>query len=205
MLDERQYEDLARSLDGEDVSLTAEQSAARDEIAGAEDALAAALDVRMPAGVLGRVRARMEAASQPAASERELLLGQTGGRRVIRIGPWLRAAGALAAAAVIVLAAVVGWRVMFNTPAANNNVVETPTATPAPNPDQLALLTLPAPIPEDKTLGLLAREMDEVAGEMLTPPVPAPIDVEIEVIQHGVDDLRLGAPLGGPAEMPGPE
>ncbi len=57
-----QYEQVARFLDGEDVSLDADTLALTDEIRGLEAAVAGHLDTEAPASVIGRAQRRLRTA-----------------------------------------------------------------------------------------------------------------------------------------------
>jgi anti-sigma-K factor RskA len=86
----KDYEAVARWLDGEAVELTAEQRALGAEIAAGEAAVGVALDAPVPPGALHRAAARL-AGARPA------------GRRSAVVWRWVGAAAA-AAAAVVFLA-----------------------------------------------------------------------------------------------------
>ena len=62
----RDYELIARRLDGESVELTSEQEALAEEIAADAAAVAPALDVAVPPGMLHRVAARVGPATAAA-------------------------------------------------------------------------------------------------------------------------------------------
>jgi len=91
ILDERQFEQMARWLDGEEVHLTDEQREALSDLRRDEAHFSEMLDVSVPAGAMDRAKQRMRA---------ELAHPH---RRTIRVAAWV--GGALAAAAAIVLAA----------------------------------------------------------------------------------------------------
>ena len=90
----KDYELIARMLDGEEVDLTEAQQALADEIAADTEAVGRALDVQLPGGTLHRINASIRQ-------------GHTG-RRPARL--WFRWAGAAAAvAAAVIVAAVLFW------------------------------------------------------------------------------------------------
>ena len=81
-LDEKQYERVARRLDGEEISLTAEEQALVEELGLLEAELGTSLDTGLPAPVASRLGGRLDRALHPG--------------RGVRL--WLRPGGMLAAA-----------------------------------------------------------------------------------------------------------
>ena len=100
-LDEKQYERVARRLDGEEISLTAEEQALVEELGLLEAELGTGLDMALPAGVASRLGGRLDSALHPG--------------RGVRL--WFRPAGMLAAAAAVLLAVGAGlWSLLPGEP-----------------------------------------------------------------------------------------
>lgn len=89
---DKDYELIARRMDGSEIDLTESQKALAEEISADAEAVGRALDVRLPGGVLHRVGARIR---QNRGTERKQ---QTS---------WLRRAGIAAAVAAAVIVAAV--------------------------------------------------------------------------------------------------
>jgi len=211
MLNERQYENVARRLDGENVSLEAVEASAREQIAGDEKAVGAMLNVAMALGAMDRVRRRMLAelgaatampqlqvksrlniaGRMPAPqSERDMLIGRKP-RRVIHLGRWLSVGAAIAAS--LALAIVITWSY------SNNQGGNGPVAMhPIEKPLVADALTGPRQV-SDPDLDVFARQVDDVARELLTPPIPAMVDAKMDATQQELNDLM--APPGGPSDL----
>ena len=172
-LTERQYERIARRLDGEAVELDADERAVADEMHSLEAMLGGALDVEVPRAALQRAERRVSA---EFARPRPRL-------RVLRF-----AAGAVAAAAMVMIAV---WAAFGPT--------ERPTPTPA-DLDAIVLsedLLQPPEDAPDAELALLASELSKLETEILfAPPAPGE-DVELKAMEREVDEFWLEDPPAG--------
>lgn len=166
-LDERQYERIARWLDGEAVELTAAERHAADEIAGLEEGVGAAMNVQTPLAAMERARMRMRAA---AATPRY---------RLLRIGTY--AAAAAAAVLFITTALPTGTP---NKPAMVGGVA----SGEVPLDVWVQSMNPPA---DSVAITLVAEQADSLAADMAAAkPMPA-VDRGIESLQQDIKDMWL--------------
>lgn len=171
---ERQYERIARRLDGEDVALSAEELAAAEDIRRGERFLAGRLDVSIPPEAMEHLRRRTSA---------ELARPR---RRTVKIGYV-----AAAAAAAAILIAVVSFRMMPHRP-------QSPLAISSDQAAEAdALLWASEP---DPAIDMLARELDELEAEILVSLPPAQVDMELEAIGQDIEEFWLDDPSAEPLE-----
>jgi hypothetical protein len=180
MLNERQYERVARWLDGEDVELAPDECAAAEEIRRHEAALAAVLDASPPAETRRRAHRRLVAAlAHP------------------RIGWWRVAAAAAAAAAAALI--VIAFTRKPPEPQPTPTVVKPTEGLHDEEPIE-ALLGLSA---EDE-IDLLTTELVELTADIAAAEGPAgragDIDLQIEVLEKELEEFYLYDTLDRPAE-----
>jgi hypothetical protein len=180
MLNERQYERVARWLDGEDVELAPLERAAAEEIRRDEAAIAIALDAFPPTETRRRAHRRLAAAlAHP------------------RIGWWRVAAAAAAAAAAVLI--VVAFTRKAPQPQPTPTVVRPPERLHDEEPVE-ALIGLSA---EDE-IDLLTTDLVELTADIAAAEGPdgrgADIDVQIEVLEKELEEFYLYDMLDRPAE-----
>jgi len=166
-LTEEQYARVAGWLDGQDVKLSAEERAVAEEVRRGEGYLTAMLGVPARHEALDRAGRRLAA---------ELARPR---RRALRIG---RLAGAIAAAAAVVILAVTFLR---SPPA------ERPAA---PGADVYELAWdefISEPSAAEEELDLLARQIDEVEAEMSISFPPSTMDVYIDALRGEIEEFWL--------------
>lgn len=124
-------------------------------------------------GPVGLAMPPARGAARPSTATRIVALAWRSRR------PWFKAAASFAVAAAM-LAAVL--------------VLRWPTGLSGPqHGQQVASFAVPyGPVKpyrsyEDKQLDLVAADMDEVAAEMIAPPIPAALDVRMEAMHRAVD------------------
>lgn len=181
MPDDKQYELIARRLDGQPVALDARQQALADEIRRDERAIAGRLDVSMPPAVMPRVLAQLT-----RTLEAEAL--RTAGRPSPRIGRVLYAGGVLSAAAAVVLAVWAGFGLLN-------------TKAPLSKPGAVEMANLVAlPVDAERIdamaprVDLLASAMNGLAAEMMSSPAPAGMDAKISVAEQAILDFHNDSP-----------
>lgn len=204
---ERQYERLARWLDGESVELSVLEQAQARAIERQEQSSGAMLDVQAPQASLDRVRAKMMQALAQESDQAARL--QLVGKPIRRTWPRVWKIGvSLAAAAAIVLAVVIGWQMMLpGGPQVIQTAKNSPSGKNQNPPPRMAsvdvtLPLLPSEVPGDPKIELLAREIDETTAEFYAPVMPAPVDVRIDAIQNAVDEFWTEPPGAAPVSGP---
>jgi hypothetical protein len=166
MLDEEQYERIARWLDGQKLELTAAELAAAEDIRQTEAQVGPALKAPMPPAAVRRARQRMIAAmAQPP----------------LRL--WRVAAFAAASAAAAVLLATLVWR-------------QAPPPTPPGPTAQVAsadraLLAAMEAVAEDDEIDLVEQNLNEVAANIAVAAAPPRTDSQIERMEKDVEELYL--------------
>ena len=164
VLDERQYERIARHLDGEPVELTADEQAVAQEIRHGEAELAAMPQAQPPRRLMDRLRGQMLAAA-PAQPR----------QRVIRV--LLPAAAAVAAVIIAAVLWLAPWR-----------PGEAPRAA-AELPNMIA--TVYGSVDENIDLDVIADELEELEAGMVASLPAEPLDAEIETFQQSLEGFWL--------------
>lgn len=174
-LNERQYEDVGRWLDGEAVDLTAEQLAAAAEIRLGQAAVGRAMAVPAPRAAMDKARRR--ALAEMARPRRWALK--------------VRWAADVAAVAAVVVLAVAYWPQTKAPQAVGTAVLS------EPNNPSAAMWTETLEGPSDLKMALLSRGVDELEGdvELLRPPMVE--ETTIDDLQRQVDDIWLDASVPG--------
>jgi len=167
MLDEKQYERIARSLDGEDVELIGAERQAADEIRRAEAELSAAMDASATPARLRRARRRMI-----AALEHPRL-------RLRRIGTVAAVAAAAAAVLVLIL-----WQ-----PGAAPSPQPPVRVQAAPSFDSV-LAALEETAREDE-FDLIQYELDDLAAGAPSGAAWPALELRIEAIENDLWDFNL--------------
>lgn len=161
-LNERQYQRVARYLDGEPVQLSETERQLAEEIRQAERELAPKLEVQPPGETVERALRRITAALA---------------RRRRRVLPFI--APAVAAAAIVVaVAAMHLWPSGQAAPEVGAITLE-------------ALAEAYASEDEDIDLDLIARELDELEVSIVVPLPADPVEAEIDALQQELDAFWL--------------
>jgi hypothetical protein len=174
-LNERQYELIARYLDGEPVELRADEQAAAEELRCAGLAIGPMLGVRPPRVVMDRVRRRMLAD----------LARQS--HRTTRLG-WRAAAVAVAA---VLLAAASTWLVR-------------PQTGPQPSAERISTALLAERLPGEDTdidLDLIGTELSELEADLVVSLLARASDVEFDILQEKLDTFWFDDSGVWPREM----
>ena len=168
---EERYERIALWLDGQDVTLGDAERAAADEIRRDEAFVGAAADVRAPHSALDRASRRM--AAELARPTRRL-----------RIGRFVAAAGAVAAAIIVVTA------LLMRGPEPG-----TPQTPDPPLPSVAEVNTLIEEMEESIRPGmmvqLLAGDLELLGAEMLVTAEIGEMDLEINALENEIDSILL--------------
>jgi len=173
--DDRQYERVARWLDGESVELTEAERQLAAEIRAGEAALAGRLDVELPSAALVRTARRMSAAA--AGSGRSA---------------WWAAVGAAAAVAAALVVAVIIHQPTEQSAGLNLAAVQQ-TQVFVQSLDQSA---------QDTQLDVLANQMDELDAEIQYSLVILPgeqMDRRLDEMEQSINDFWPTDPW---AELP---
>jgi hypothetical protein len=179
-LDDRQLEQVARRLDGEEVPLDERQEKAAQAVRAEEARLADLLDAPPPRRTLARVEARVTA---------ELRRPR---RRVLRLAAG--GAGVAAAAAAAVLVAT------FTTEPPSTTVPPT-VARNEPVPLAVALEASEASV-EVPEMALLETEVGELRSELAASEAAVPeMDAELDYLQQRVEEFWLGEAEPEPLEL----
>ena len=165
-LNERQYERIARRLDGEQVELSAEEQAVAEEIRSGEGVVGQVMEVSVSPRALEQARRRM--AARPVRLR----------RRILRFS-YLSAA---AVAAILVLAVTLFW--------------QTPTKGPSEgNGFAAAQYVVPELTAQDVEIELLASEIDELAAELTLSDSFSGLDGSLDVIEEDIERFWLDESL----------
>jgi len=170
MLEQEQYERIARWLDGENVKLTPAEMQAAEEIRRDESRLSAMLQTAAPAASRDRARRRLvAAAARPRVT-------------------WWHAGAAAAAAAAVVLVALAVWKTR---PGPERIVQPPPAAQPAP--EQLDLHAYVALRSADETdeIDILTYECEDIAAEMAWAAVPSHLEFRIEALEESFEEIYI--------------
>lgn len=169
---EKQYERIARWLDGQEVTLNEAERIVADEIGRDERMLASAVPADAPREALGRACRRM--AAELARPTRRLWIGRF-------------AAAAAAAAAIIVVAAL-----LTTTPPLRDPL---PPKPPGPVMADVSIETLIEEMEESLRPGvvvqLLAGELEAIEADMLVTAEIGDMDLQINAIEDEFDDILL--------------
>ena len=162
---DRQYERVARFLDGDPIELTDQEREIAEELQGDEAALVGRLDAAPPLGTMGRARRRMQA---------ELARPRW---RAFRYAP--RAAVAAAVVAAIFALVWVG--------------IESRSPTPSEGPTlEGNLFAEVYSRPEnDVELDLIAEEVTALETEMLTSSPESPLVTELDTLERSLETFWL--------------
>lgn len=170
-LDEKQYERIALSLDGENVELRADEQACADDVRRLEKELEPLLDCHAPAASMAFARRRML----------DGLSAATRRHRRVRLGACLAPLGA----AAIILLAIGLWRAR---PPGGD--ADTPELAAIDNAAYFALVHQTI---DDTAITVLQNEMEIFAAELANSSVSA-VDLHMDSIQDQIDSFWLDEP-----------
>ena len=166
-LNDRQWQRVARGMDGEGVELSAEERSVLEEVRAAEQALLGRLDVTLPAGVLAKAERRMTAElARP--------------RRGIR---WVY--GAVAAAAVVL---IVAGLLRLLPP---GSVTNKDAADPLRAASTEQLLNSVALTEVEAEVALLDSQLSELEADLWLSRAPEPGEAKMDSIEQQLDDFWL--------------
>ena len=170
---DQQYERVARCLDGEEISLTADERRLADEIGRIEVSVGPAMDVNVSAHIIQRALRRRQAAELKRS------------RRILRFK--LAGAGLIAAAAMVLLALSVLWRPILPPSSGYDVAQQTDIPRPRSSVSMMELLSsLETSSDFDLELDLLAAELDQEEFEIATTPDTGQEDEEILDMQENI-------------------
>lgn len=197
-LTERQYERIARRLDGEAVALLADEQAVCDEIAGDEARLAPALAVPAELSCSGLLRTEimveiglqenllgemLDVDVPPAAMGRAWRRTQAAlarpQRTLLRVGAV--AASVAVAAGVLLTLTLIGQQPggpVGSTPPVSRSV-----------PADVYLASVSAT--QDPAINLLAVEIDQLEADVLASALPASLDIGLDQAERAIEEFWL--------------
>ena len=204
-LTEQQYERVARYLDGQDLALSPDEQAVRDEIAGDEGLLAPALAVPAEesqacirqAKVLVEIGIRENALGgildvdiPTEAMDRAWRRTQAALAR-----PQRRLLGIAAAAASIAAAAVLLVMTMISEqprrPTTANNVAAAPKPAPPSRSAMADAYLASVWAARDPVMNFLAAEIDQLEADVVASAPPAPVDIGLDQAEMAVEEFWL--------------
>ena len=168
---ERQYERIALWLDGQDVALNDAERAVADEIRRDEAFVGAAADVRIPHGALDRASRRV--AAELARPTRRL-----------RIGRFVAAAGAVAAAIIVVTALL-----MPGLQPSRTKTIDPPLSSVAEV--NTLIEEMEESIRPGMMVQLMAGDLESLEAEMLVTAEIGEMDLEINALENEIDSILL--------------
>jgi len=203
-LTERQYERVARRLDGEDIRLDERERAGMEEIAAAEaavGAMLAATESRAADSVRRAARLAdlaaderalaplLEADCPPEATDRAWRKTQAAlARPQRRLLTLAGASGAIAAAAAAVLVVSLAAR----QPTAPPRRAASPVAAKGPHVSADAeAYARSVETDHDPAIRLLAAELDQLEAEVIASAPPTPVDAGLDHAEHAVERFWL--------------
>lgn len=161
-LNNEQYEQIARKLDGSEVSLTAREQAAVEDIVRDENWLAGKLDVPLPQQAMARARNRLAAAI--AKSPRKLIFAGY-------------VAAVVSAAALILL--TFSFIMTSSGPVGDGEIVSLP--------DDLLF----APIENNYAIAIISAQMDEFEADLALSDLPGEIEMQVDELMEETEEFWL--------------
>ena len=205
-LTEQQYERVARYLDGQDLALSADEQAVRDEIARDEGMLAPALAVSAKESLSGIRQAKVliEIGLQenalggildvdvPSASmDRAWRRCQAALARPQRrlFGVAAAAASVAAAAAVLLVMTMIAQQPTGSTPAIK--VAAAPKPAPVSRAAAADLYLASVSATQDPVMNFLAAEIDQLEADVVASAPPVPVDIGLDQAQRAIEEFWL--------------
>jgi len=208
MLTERQYERIARRLDGEHVPLDGSERAALGEIADDEAAVGAMLSVTqadaaasirqaarlVEVGADERILSALLDAEAPSeaidrAWQRTQAALARPQRRLLRLAG---AAGAIAAAAAAVLIVSLASHPQ---PAGSRHHASPVDALAAQVPVDAEVYAQSVEADHDPAIRLLAAEIDQLEADVLASAAPTPVDAGLDHAERAIEEFWLEEPF----------
>jgi hypothetical protein len=204
-LTEQQYERVARCLDGQDLALSPDERAVRDEIAGYEDLLApelAAPDEKSRAGIR-RAKVLVEIGLHEDAIgaildvdvPTEAMDRAWRRTRAALARPQRRLLGVAAAAASVAAAAAVllAMAMIAEQPMRSNtvNVASAPKVAPASPAAIAEVYVASVSAAQDPVINLLAAEIDQLEADVVASAPPAPMDIGLDQAERAIEEFWL--------------
>jgi len=205
-LTEQQYERVARHLDGQNLALSADEQAVRDEIARDEGMLAPAIAVPAEESLTGIRHAKVlveigiqenalggildvdvptEAMDRAWRRTRSALARPQ--RRLLGVAA--AAASIAAAAAALLVMTMIAEQPMHSTPAG-----KVATAHKAAPPSRAALTEAYLAsvwAAQDPVINFLAAEIDQLEADVIASTPPAPVDIGLDQAERAVEEFWL--------------
>jgi len=203
-LTERQYERIARRLDGQAVALGPDEQAVCDEIAGQEAQLSPALAVgaNPSPGVLQRAKALAEIGLQenllgemlktdvpPLAMDRAWRAAQAALARPQRM---LLRVGAVAASVAVAAGVLLTLTLIGRQPGSTTSAPPALAASQAVPADVYVASVSAA---QDPAINLLAVEIDQLEADVVASVPPASLDIGLDQAERAIEEFWLDEAL----------
>jgi hypothetical protein len=205
-LTEQQYERVARYLDGQDLTLSPDEQAVRDEIAGDEGLLAPALAVPAEESLAGIRQAKvlveigirenalggiLDVDVPTEAMARAWRRTQAALARPQRrlLGIAAGAASIAAAAAVLLVMTMISEQP--SRPTTANNVAAAPKPAPPSRAAMADAYLASVWAAQDPVMNFLAAEIDQLEADVVASAPPAPVDIDLDQAERAVEEFWL--------------